>query len=80
MVTYKRARLTAQSIKTLVTVKCWLRGNNTKWYDNVHNEDADMRVVANEMVCTLYAGNSLLIIVLTIKCYDLLTRFHDFTL
>ena len=50
VVTYKRARLTAQSIETLVTVKCWLRGNNTKWYDNVHDEDADMTVVADEMV------------------------------
>ena len=39
-----------ESIETLVTVKCWLRGNNTKWYDNVHDEDADMRVVADEMV------------------------------
>ena len=50
MVTYKRARLTSESIETLVTVKCWLQGNNTKWYDNVHDEDADMRVIADEMV------------------------------
>ena len=50
MVTYKRARLTVESIETLVTIKCWLLGNNTKWYDNVHDEDADMRVVADEMV------------------------------
>ena len=50
VLTYKRACLTAQSIETLVTVKCWLRGNNTKWYDNVHDEDADMRVVVDEMV------------------------------
>ena len=50
VVTYKRTCLTAQSIETLVTVKCWLRGNNTKWYDNVHDEDADMRVVVDEMV------------------------------
>ena len=50
VVTYKRARLTTESIETLVTVKCWLRGNNTKWYDNVHDEDADMRVIADEMV------------------------------
>ena len=50
VVTYKRARLTAESIETLVTVKCWLRGNNTKWYDNVYDEDVDMRVVADEIV------------------------------
>ena len=50
VVTYKRAHLTTQRIETLVTVKCWLRGNNTKWYDNVHDEDADMRVVVDEMV------------------------------
>ena len=50
VVTYKRARLTTQSNETLVIVKCWLRGNNTKWYDNVHDEDADMRVVVDEMV------------------------------
>ena len=50
VVTYKRTRLTTKSIETLVTVKCWLWGNNTKWYDNVHDEDADMRVVADEMV------------------------------
>ena len=80
VVTYKRARLTTESIETLVTVKCWLRGNNTKWYDNVHYEDVDMRVVADEMVWTLYAGNSSLIIVLTFKFYDFLTHFHDFTL
>ena len=80
VVTYKCARLTAESIETLVTVKCWLRGNNTKWYDNVHDEDADMSVNADEVVRTLYVGNSSLIIVLTFKCYDLLTNFHDFTL
>ena len=50
VVTYKRACLTAESIKTLVTVKCWLRGNNTKWYDNIYDEDADMGVIADEMV------------------------------
>ena len=50
VVTYKRARLTAQSIETLVIIKCWLQGNNTKWYDTVHDEDADMRVVVDEMV------------------------------
>ena len=50
VVTYKRAHLTVESIETLVTLKCWLRGNNTKWYDNVHDEDAEMRVVADEMV------------------------------
>ena len=50
VVTYKHARLTTESIETLVTLKCWLRGNNTKWYDNVHDEDADMRVVVDEMV------------------------------
>ena len=50
VVTYKRACLTVESIETLVTVKCWLRGNNTKWYDNVYDEDADMRVIADEMV------------------------------
>ena len=49
-VTYKHARLIAQSIETLVTVKCWLRGNNTKWYDNVYDEDADVRVVVDKMV------------------------------
>ena len=80
VVTYKRACLTTQSIETLVTVKCWLRGNNSKWYDNVHDEDADMRVVVDEMVRTLYAGNSSLIIFLTVKSYDFLTRFHDLTL
>ena len=81
VVTYKRARLTSQSIETLVIVKCWLRVNNTKWYDNVHDEDADMRVVVDEMVWTLYAGNSsLIILLLREKCYDLLTRFHDLTL
>ena len=80
VVTYKPARLTAESIETLVTVKCWLRGNKTKWYDNVHDEDADMRVLADEMVWILYVGNSSLIIVLTFQCYDLLTHFHDFTL
>ena len=47
VVTYKRACLTAKSIET---VNCWLRGNNIKWYDNVHDEDADMRVVADEIV------------------------------
>ena len=50
VVTYKRACLTTESIETLVTVKCWLRRNNTKWYDNVHDEDVDMRVVVDEMV------------------------------
>ena len=50
VVTYKHARLTTESIETLVTVKCWLRENNTKWYDNVHDEDAHMRVIADEMV------------------------------
>ena len=58
MVTYKRARLIVESIETLGIMKCWLRGNNIKWYDNVHDEDADMRVVADKMVRTLYAGNS----------------------
>ena len=80
VVTYKRARLTTESIKTIVTVKCWLRGNNTKWYDNVHDDDADKRVIADEMVCTLYVRNSSLIIVLTFKCYDFLTHFHGFNL
>ena len=50
VVTYKHACLTAESIKTLVTLKCWLRGNKTKWYDNIHYEDAHMRVIADEMV------------------------------
>ena len=50
VVTYKRAGLTTESIETLVTVKCLLWGNNTKWYDNVHDEDADMKVVADEIV------------------------------
>ena len=49
VVTYKRARLTEKSIETLVTVKCWVQGNNTKWYHNVHDEDADMRVVVDEI-------------------------------
>ena len=80
VVTYKRAHLTSESIETLVTVKCWLQGNTTKWYDNVHDEYADMRVIADEMVWTLYGGNSSLIIVLAFKCYDLLTHFHHFTL
>ena len=53
MVTYKRARLITESIETLVTVKCWLRGNNTNWYDNVHDEDADMRVMQDTVVKTL---------------------------
>ena len=57
VVTYERARLTAESIETLVTVKFWLRGNNTKWYDNVHDEDANMRVIVDEVVWTLYARN-----------------------
>ena len=30
VVTCKRAHLTAESIETLVVVKCWLEGNNTK--------------------------------------------------
>ena len=50
VVTYKRTHLTTESIKTLVTVKCWLWGNNTKLYDIVHDEDADMRVIADEVV------------------------------
>ena len=50
VVTYKRARLTTESIKTLVTIKYWLRGNNTKCYDNFYDDDADMRVAADEMV------------------------------
>ena len=50
VVTYKHACLTIESIETLVTIQCWLRGNNTKWYDNVHDEDAHMRVVVDEMV------------------------------
>ena len=50
LVTYKCARLTTESIETLVIVKCWLQGNNTKWYDNVHDEDADMRAVTDQMV------------------------------
>ena len=41
IVNYKRNRLTAQSIETLVTVKCWLRGHNTTWYDVVLAEDMD---------------------------------------
>ena len=32
VVTYKHERLTVENIETLVIVKCWLRGNNTKWY------------------------------------------------
>ena len=40
-VNYKRNHLTAQSIETLVTVKCWLRGHNTTWYDVVLPEDID---------------------------------------
>ena len=40
-VNYKRNRLTAQSKETLVTVKCWLRGHNTTWYDVVLAEDMD---------------------------------------
>ena len=40
MVTYKHAPLTVESIETLGTIKCWLRGNNTKWYNNVLDEDA----------------------------------------
>ena len=30
VVTYKHARLTTKGIETQVTLKCWLRGNNTK--------------------------------------------------
>ena len=41
IVNYKRNRLTAQSIETLVTVKCWLRGHNTTRYDVVLAEDMD---------------------------------------
>ena len=41
VVNYKRNRLTAQSIETLVTVKCWLRGQNRAWYDAVVAEDID---------------------------------------
>ena len=40
-VNYKRNRLTAQSIETLVTVKCWLRGHNTTLYDVVLAKDMD---------------------------------------
>ena len=50
VVTHKCAHLIEESIETLVTVKCWLRGNNTKWYDNVHDQDSDMRVIVDEMV------------------------------
>ena len=50
VVTYNRPRLTIESIKILKTVNFWLGGNNTKWYDNIHDEDADMRVVTDEMV------------------------------
>ena len=54
MVTYKRARLIVESIKSVVILKCWVMGNNTKWYDNVDDEDVDMRVFADEMVRKLF--------------------------
>ena len=50
VVTHKIARFTVESIETLVTVMCWLRENKTKWYDNVHDEDVNTSVVADEMV------------------------------
>ena len=50
MVTYKSEHLIEKSIETLMTLKCWLRGNKTKWYDNVHDDDVYMRVVVDEMV------------------------------
>lgn len=41
VVNYKRNRLTAESIETLVTVKCWIKGHNTAWYDAVVAEEVE---------------------------------------
>ncbi|XP_078434569.1 uncharacterized protein LOC144705673 [Wolffia australiana] len=42
IVTYKRSGLSPISIKTLITVKCWLRADNKRWYNDVElDEDAD---------------------------------------
>ena len=41
IVNYKRNCLTVKSIETLVTMKCWLRGHKTTWYDVVLAEDMD---------------------------------------
>ncbi|XP_078427966.1 uncharacterized protein LOC144700420 [Wolffia australiana] len=35
IVTYKRSRLSPISIETLITVKCWLRADNKRWYNDV---------------------------------------------
>ncbi|XP_078447369.1 uncharacterized protein LOC144716170 [Wolffia australiana] len=42
IVTYKRSRLSPISIETLIIVKCWLRADNKRWYNDVElDEDAD---------------------------------------
>ncbi|XP_078448328.1 putative transcriptional regulator tpeD isoform X2 [Wolffia australiana] len=42
IVTYKRSRLSPISIETLIIVKCWLRADNKRWYNDVELDvDAD---------------------------------------
>ncbi|XP_078433562.1 zinc finger BED domain-containing protein DAYSLEEPER-like [Wolffia australiana] len=42
IVTYKRSCLLPMSIETLITVKCWLRADNKRWYNDVElEEDVD---------------------------------------
>ncbi|XP_078445562.1 putative transcriptional regulator tpeD [Wolffia australiana] len=41
IVTYRRSRLSPINTKTLITVKCWLRADNKRWYADVELESDD---------------------------------------